>query len=113
MDGRGRALDNDFCERLWRSVESEDINLNQCDTVRQTQAGLSSYFDFYNYERPHQSLNCRTPAEEHFVLCAEPAAFAQVRLVIPFRGPKIGARHNSANAIGLIEIDFIHGVAVR
>ncbi len=59
---------NVFCERLWRSVKDENINLNQYDSVRQLQAGLSDYFDFYNHERPHQSLNCRTPAEENFVL---------------------------------------------
>ena len=76
MDGRGRALDNVFCERLWRSVKYENIYLNQYDTVRQLHTGLSAYFDFYNHERPHQSLNYRTPAEEHFVLCSEPAAFA-------------------------------------
>ncbi len=76
MDGRGRALDNVFCERLWRSVKYENIYLNQYDTVHQLHAGLTAYFDFYNHERPHQSLNYRTPAEEHFVLCSEPAAFA-------------------------------------
>ncbi|MCY3901924.1 MAG: IS3 family transposase [Caldilineaceae bacterium] len=76
MDGRARALDNVSCERLWRSVKYENIYLNQYDTVRQLHAGLTAYFDFYNHERPHQSLNCRTPAEEHFVLCSEPAAFA-------------------------------------
>ena len=75
MDGRGRALDNVFCERLWRSVKYEDIYLNQYDTVHQLHAGLTAYFDFYNHERPHQSLNYRTPAEEHFVLCSDPAAF--------------------------------------
>jgi len=64
----GRALDNVFCERLWRSVKYENIYLNQYDTVRQLQTGLTAYFDFYNHERPHQSLNYRTPAEEHFVL---------------------------------------------
>ena len=68
MDGRGRALDNVFCERLWRSVKYENIYLQQYDSVRQLQAGLSDYFDFYNHERPHQSLNYRTPAEEHFEL---------------------------------------------
>ena len=50
--------------------------LNQYDTVRQLQAGLSPYFDFYYHERPHQNPDHRTPAEEHFVLCSEPAAFA-------------------------------------
>ncbi len=84
MDGCGRALDNVFCQRLWRSVKYENIYLNQYDTIRQLHAGLTAYFDFYNHERPHQSLNYRTPAEEHFVLCgrqtarcrSEPAAFA-------------------------------------
>ena len=75
MDGRGRALDNVFCERLWRSVKYENIYLNQYDTVLQLQAGLTAYFDFYNQERPHQSPDYRTPAEEHFALCPEPAAF--------------------------------------
>ena len=68
MDGRGRALDNIFCEGLWRSVKYENIYLNQYDTVPQLQTGLRAYFDFYNQERPHQSLNYRSPAEEHFVL---------------------------------------------
>ena len=64
----GRALDNVFCERLWRRVKYENIYLNQYDAVRQLHTGLTAYFDFYNHERPHQSLNYRTPAEEHFVL---------------------------------------------
>ncbi len=71
-DGRGRALDNVFCERLWRSVKYENIYLNQYGSVRQLRTGLTAYFDFYNHERPHQSLNYRTPAEEHFLLCSEP-----------------------------------------
>ena len=50
------------------SVKYENIYLNQYDTVHQLQTGLTAYFDFYNHERPHQSLNFRTPAEEHFVL---------------------------------------------
>ena len=70
------TLENIFCERLWRSVKYENIYLNQYDKVRQLQAGLSAYFDFYNHERPHQSLNYRTPAEEQFALCSEPATFA-------------------------------------
>jgi len=83
MDGRGRALDNAFSERLWRSVKYEDIYLNQYDTVRQLHAGLTAYFNFYNHQRPRQSLDYRTPAEEHFVLCSEPAAFAQMHLIFP------------------------------
>ena len=58
MDGRGRALDNVFCERLWRSVKYENIYLNQYETpVRQLQTGLTAYFDFYNHVRRRQSPN--------------------------------------------------------
>ena len=61
MDGKGRALDNVFIERLWRSVKYESVYLNQWETVREARQGLSDYFKFYNYERPHQSLGYRTP----------------------------------------------------
>jgi putative transposase len=67
MDGRGRALDNIFVERLWRSVKYEDIYLKDYLTVPALAAGLDAYFRFYNHERLHQSLNYRTPAEVHFV----------------------------------------------
>ena len=59
MDGRGRALDNIFVERLWRSVKYEEVYLTPVDA----QLGLDRYFRFYNKERFHQSLNCRTPTE--------------------------------------------------
>jgi putative transposase len=62
MDGRGRALDNVFVERLWRSVKYEDIYIQGYDTVPGLHRGLASYFAFYNDERPHQSLDYRTPA---------------------------------------------------
>ena len=64
----GRSLDNVFCKRLSRSVKYENIYLNQYDTLRQPQTGLTAYCDFYNHERPHQSLNYRTPAERHYAL---------------------------------------------
>jgi putative transposase len=66
MDGRGRARDNIFVERLWRSVKYEDIYLKDYATVVDLEAGLRDYFCFYNVERPHQSLAYRTPAEVHF-----------------------------------------------
>ena len=66
MDGRGRALDNIFIERLWRSVKYEDIYLKEYATVPELDTGLADYFRFYNDERLHQSLNYRTPAEVHF-----------------------------------------------
>lgn len=63
MDGKGRALDNIFVERLWRSVKYECIYLHEWESVREVRRGLIDYFNFYNYERPHQSLNGHTPAE--------------------------------------------------
>jgi putative transposase len=63
MDGRGRALDNIFVERLWRSVKYEKVYLNDFETVQQAYQGLKDYFDFYNHRRIHQSLEYRTPAE--------------------------------------------------
>ena len=61
MDGRGRALDNVFIERLWRSVKYEDLYIKSYDTVPHLDRGLSDYFLFYNEERPHQGLNNQVP----------------------------------------------------
>lgn len=66
MDGRGRALDNIFVERLWRSVKYEHVYLHDHATVPDLQAGLRDYFHFYNHHRLHQSLDYLTPAEVHF-----------------------------------------------
>ena len=66
MDGRGRALDNVFVERLWRSVKYEDIYLKDYASVPELEVGLERYFHFYNDDRPHQGLQYRTPAEVHF-----------------------------------------------
>jgi putative transposase len=63
MDGRGRALDNIFVERLWRSVKYEDVYLQGYGTIGELTVGLARYFAFYNGERPHQSLGNRTPHE--------------------------------------------------
>ena len=62
MDGRGRALDNVFVERLWRTVKYEEVYLREYTTVREAQQGLGRYFGFYNEERLHQALGYRTPA---------------------------------------------------
>jgi putative transposase len=66
MDGRGRALDNIFIERLWRSVKYEDIYIKDYQSVKALEAGLDRYFRLYNYGRPHQSLAYATPAEVYF-----------------------------------------------
>jgi putative transposase len=63
MDGRGRALDNIFVERLWRSVKYEEVYLQDYATVTEAILGLKKYFLFYNTERQHQSLDYQTPQE--------------------------------------------------
>jgi len=66
MDGRGRAFDNIFVERLWRSVKYEEVYLKDYRTVSEARDGLSRYFSFYNGQRIHQSLDYRTPKSVHF-----------------------------------------------
>jgi putative transposase len=66
MDGRGRALDNIFVERLWRSVKYERVYLHNYETVREAVEDIGDYFDIYNNKRPHQSLGYQTPAEVYF-----------------------------------------------
>ena len=63
MDGRGRALDNVFVERLWRSVKYEEIYLKDYTTAADVSDGLSDWFDLYTHRRPHQALGYRTPYE--------------------------------------------------
>jgi putative transposase len=66
MDGRGRAFDNIFTERLWRSVKYEEVYLKDYRDVDAARRGLGEYFAFYNTDRPHQGLGYRTPWEVHF-----------------------------------------------
>jgi len=63
MDGKGRALDNIFTERLWRSVKYEEVYLADYGSPREARQGLARYFTFYNTERPHQALDYRRPAD--------------------------------------------------
>lgn len=63
MDGRGRVFDNIFIERLWRTVKYNNIYIQEYQTVSDARAGLGEYFDLYNTERLHQSLDYRTPWE--------------------------------------------------
>lgn len=62
MDGRGRAMDNIFVERLWRSVKYEEVYLKDYEEAAEAAKNLGCYFVFYNLERPHQSLGYQTPA---------------------------------------------------
>jgi len=72
MNGKGRALDNCFVERLWRSVKYEEVYLHDYASPREARRGLGRYFDFYNHERPHQALGYRTPAQVHHAASAAP-----------------------------------------
>lgn len=72
MDGRGRVFDNIFVERLWRTVKYEHLYLYDYETVPAVTHGLDQYFQFYNTERPHQSLGYRTPMEVHTAAYAGP-----------------------------------------
>jgi len=67
MDGRGRALDNVFVERLWRSVKYEEVYLRDYATPQEARQSLERYFRFYNEKRYHQSLDYRAPAEVYGV----------------------------------------------
>lgn len=66
MDGKGRALDNVFTERLWRTVKYENVYLQDYASPREAQLGIRGYLEFYNQRRPHQSLDYQTPAEVYF-----------------------------------------------
>jgi putative transposase len=66
MDGRGRAFDNIFTERLWRTVKYEEVYLKEYQNPKEARLNLNQFFYDYNYERPHQNLDEYTPAEIHF-----------------------------------------------
>jgi putative transposase len=72
MDGKNRAIDNIFIERFWRSLKYEDIYIKDYQTPREARIGITEYIRFYNYERPHQSLDYRIP----FQFYATPAQSA-------------------------------------
>jgi putative transposase len=63
MDGKGRWVDNVFVERLWRSLKYEEVYLKAYETVAEARLGIGNYFQFYNCERRHQSLDRQTPAQ--------------------------------------------------
>jgi putative transposase len=66
MDGKGRALDNIFTERLWRTVKYEQVYLKEYASPREARTNLGEYFTFYNYRRLHQALDYRTPDQVYF-----------------------------------------------
>ena len=66
MDGRGRAFDNIFVERLWRSVKYEEVYIKSYENVNECRSSLRTYFEFYNQQRVHQALEYATPAEVYY-----------------------------------------------
>jgi putative transposase len=66
QDGKGRALDTIFTERLWRTVKYEEIYIHDYASPREARQALTRYFEFYNQERPHQALDYRIPASVYF-----------------------------------------------
>jgi putative transposase len=77
MDGRGRALDNIFTERLWRTVKYEEVYLKDYTGVPDAIGNLKAYFGFYNSQRPHQALNYLTPEAVYFSVNAPQTAMPQ------------------------------------
>ena len=67
MDGKGRWIENVFVERLWRSVNYENVYLHAYESVAAARAGISEYLDFFNRQRPHSSLGGRTPDGAYFL----------------------------------------------
>jgi putative transposase len=63
MDGKSRARDNIFTERLWRTIKYEEVYLNEYISPRQARRGIEQYWAFYNHERPHQSLGYQPPEQ--------------------------------------------------
>jgi putative transposase len=83
MDGKGRALDNIFTERLWRSVKYEDVYLKDYANPKEARRSLTAYFDLYNHRRPHQALDYRTPASMYGSPCGTASGAAEDHTPIP------------------------------
>lgn len=73
LDGKGRCLDNIFVERLWRSLQYEEVYLNAYDSLKEARLGIGRYFELFNDERPHAALGHQTPASFCAALAREAA----------------------------------------
>jgi putative transposase len=90
MDGRGRAFDNIFVERLWRTVKYEEVYLKDYRDVPEARHGLDNYFPFYNEQRIHQALDYRTPQDVHF--CSPQKSISNEPLTAEGRELRLKAR---------------------
>lgn len=79
MDGRGRAMDNIFTERLWRSLKYEEVYLKSYETGKEAHNGIRSYFIFYNQERRHQSLENHRPADIYYGTKRVPNLYVEIK----------------------------------
>jgi putative transposase len=89
MDGKGRAFDNIMVERLWRSVKYEEVYLKDYQTIAEAVLGLRRYFEFYNNERIHQSLNYCTPASVYEMMDIKTPVAAAIPVAL--RAPSMAA----------------------
>ncbi|MGH8112916.1 MAG: IS3 family transposase, partial [Rhodanobacteraceae bacterium] len=104
MDGRGRALDNIFVERLWRNVKYEDVYLKGYATIAELTLGLTEYFAFYNGERPHQALGYRTPNQ---VYVSKAGGGAQIPDHLSERGTSMLATTGQRRSAAIEELDAV------
>jgi len=81
MDGQGRAFDNIFVERLWRSVKYEEVYLKDYMTVKEATRSLGAYLRFYNERRLHQALEYRTPYQLYTGTCTQELEIENIHLV--------------------------------
>ena len=99
MDGRGRVFDNIFVERLWRTVKYEEVYLHHYESMPEAMSGLARYFRFYNRQRPHQSLDWRTPAQVYFgrqEATGDPEIAAAAVTAVALRAPSVTAAPSSS-----------------
>jgi putative transposase len=104
MDGRGRALDNIFVERLWRTVKYEDVYLKKYDGLQDLLIGLTQYFVFYNQERYHQSLGYKTPHEVY-----QTAIGGGAKIIDKFSGTEEVTKSVHTNWDSAIQLEYEQG----
>ena len=108
MDGRGRALDNIFVERLWRTVKYEDVYLNKYDGLQDLLIGLTHYFLFYNQERYHQSLGYNTPHEVY-----QTAIGGGAKIIDKFSGTEEVTKSVHTNWDSAIQLEYEQGSSLN
>jgi len=84
MDGRGRAMDNIFTERLWRTVKYEEVYLHDYENVSDAKESINRYMHFYNNDRLHQALGYATPSEVYYKKCKEENEYESDFVLMPF-----------------------------